>query len=207
MNKPLSKSRGKTLVWLIVTCLTLVGVKVFQVTILCIPIFGVIIWMLCQLLLIVPLVLAIIYLRQQFKTAKFLALIPLAIATLTTLVVYLTDPIVTDFYIYLPMRQSAIDGALATQNAPNQYSLENFLLGKVQVKKEVWGTQVTFPRYTIGMGDGGADYIYRSDDRDISITREEYQKTRTTPPKFPVPPTFKQIRRITNHWFWQEEEW
>ncbi|MEE3716632.1 hypothetical protein V2H45_07735 [Tumidithrix elongata RA019] len=163
--------------------------------------------MLSQSFVIAPFVLAIIYLRQQFKTVKFLALIPLAIATLTTLIVYLIDPIVTDFYIYLPMRQSAIARFTAMPNSPNLTYQEDFWLGRIRAKKDAQRMEIVFPRYTFGMGDGGAAFIYRSDDRDISMTRTEYQKFRPTQPEFPVPPTFKKIRRISDRWFWQEEEW
>jgi hypothetical protein len=207
MNRLFNIPGSKPLILLLLTCLVLIGLKVFQVTILCVPILGGLVVLLSRPLIIVPSVLALIYFGQEFRTVKFRAFIPIAIAALATYLIYTIDPIVTDFYIYLPVRQNLIEQIAAIYNAPIPNSQSHFLLGQVRIEKLGQEMQLTFPRYNVGMGDGGADFVYRSDDRDISISKTEYEKLRTTLPQVPVAPFFKEVRRITAHWFWQEQAW
>jgi hypothetical protein len=207
MNKLYDPENNKFLLWSLIVGLLLILTKIFQTTILCFSFFGVIFFFLYQYLLIIPFILAITYLLKTFSKIKFLSLIPLSIAILTFYIVNVTDPVIADFYIYLPIRQNLIDQVLANQNNSKQDYQIHPLLGKVQVENNNKFTQITFPRYTIGMGDGGVDLIYRSDLLDISINPSDYAKLRKTLPEFPVLPFFKEVKRIKEHWFWQQEEW
>ena len=207
MNKLYDPENNKFLLGSVIIELILILTKIFQTTILCFSFFGVIFFFLYQYLLIIPFILAITDLLKTFSKIKFLSLVPLSMAILTFNIVNAIDPVIADFYIYLPIRQNLIDLVLANPNNSKQNYQTHPLLGNVKVENNNKSIQITFPRYTIGMGDGGVDLIYLSDEHDISINQSDYAKLRKTLPEFPVPPFFKEVKKIKEHWFWQQEEW
>ncbi|MEI6428184.1 MAG: hypothetical protein WCO45_07310 [Pseudanabaena sp. ELA607] len=195
--------------WLIVSCLSLIGAKIFEVTILHEPFFGIILIFLCAIAQVIPCGIGIIYLWQNYRQQQIKASIPLFIACASLFLIHHIDPVLADFYLYLPIRQPIVDRIISS-TSPNLQSVSkenHWIVGDIRYSIVDRATQISFPRYTIGMGDGGAGFIYRSDNTDISISLDAYQKLRPTLPQLPILPFLKEVRRIKEHWFWQYDEW
>lgn len=205
-KKLLSPESVKALIFVGIVSITAVLIKLFQVTIftwnllfinILLAVFG------SYALLAMGFVYTFNYVSSDSKIAEGkAALLLAAIITASLTATYFIDPIKADFYIYFIPRQRLI--SMIERG-------ESIKAGTV--KKFVHdgnALMVFFDRSPFVMfGETSTYLVYRSDDKDISISSEEYQKNRDKLPPFPPSPGgkpgFREIKKIQDHWFWQNE--
>ncbi len=194
-------------------------IKLFYFDIACQSIFYLVLILILQAItftiFFICLVWFITSLTKRIRSKIFVHAITTTIPLITFLLINQIDSEKVDFYLHLKEREAVISAIQSNQlKVASDGTLSGSIVTTTHKKIVLLSNNspiiVAFWRCYIGFGDGYKAFIYRSDSKDISISPQDYRMMyakdysqifeRTG---IKETPSYLEIRKMAEHWFWQ----